>query len=101
MNSDEENSALEHESSNEENMGLIFAENLEKLTNEQIEKRDQVKMQVADKLKKFQNKKIKKKKDFRILQGVLSKSFSRREQTYTEQLTIRKAEKDQQRRILT
>lgn len=101
MNSDEENSALDFESSNEEDMDLIFAENLEKLTKEQIEKRDQVKMQVADKLKKFQNKEAKK-KDFRILQGVLSKSFSRREQTFTEQLTLRKAEKkDQKKRMLT
>ena len=58
-------------------------------------------MQVADKLKKFQNKEAKK-KDFRILQGVLSKSFSRREQTFTEQLTLRKAEKkDHKRRMLT
>ena len=92
MNSDEENTVLDFESSNEEDMDLIFAENLEKLTKEEIEKRDQVKMQVADKLKKFQNKEAKR-KDFRILQGVLSKSFSRREQTFTEQLTLRKAEK--------
>ena len=92
MNSDEENTVLDFESSNEEDMDLIFAENLEQLTKEEIEKRDQVKMQVADKLKKFQNKEAKR-KDFRILQGVLSKSFSRREQTFTEQLTLRKAEK--------
>ena len=57
-------------------------------------------MQVADKLKKFQNKEAKK-KDFRILQGVLSKSFSRREQTFTEQLTLRKAAKDQKRKMFT
>ena len=101
MNSDEENTVLDFESSNEEDMDLIFAENLEKLTKEEIEKRDQVKMQVADKLKKFQNKEAKR-KDFRILQGVLSKSFSRREQTFTEQLTLRKAEKkDYKRRMLS
>ena len=32
---------------------LIFTENLDKMTTEQVEKRDRVKMQVAEALKKY------------------------------------------------
>ena len=53
LNTDEEDSELEHESSNDEHIDLIFTENLDKMTREQVEKRDQVKMQVAETLKKY------------------------------------------------
>ena len=71
INSDEERS---EQSSNPE-IDLLFQENLRSSDQEE---RDKIKDYIAKKLRRYQGRKLSN-KDFRILQGVLSTNFGRKE----------------------